>query len=513
MRGNMRAGVIDIGSRSIKLIIGEATGEGINILESLKNVVPIANDTFSKNRISQETINQTVNFINKYKSLLTEYEVSELKVIATTAVREAKNADIFCDSILRKTGLIVDILSVGDIVYYIDAYLTYKLKENYPIHSRNLLIAELGSASLDISIMEQGFTLLHTGLPLGILRLKQLMSSLNGNMEQVFEGTTEYIENEFNYFENSLPKLAINDIILVDENYSSFLQNILKTRHFPGEFFQITSEESQQILKNLADKNPREIIRDYKIPIETADTITAYAIILNIFFTLTNNSQIYILETSLAEAVLANILLELELSKKYNKTNQLISIAKNTCAKFKVDLKHAQCVAEISEMLFSGLKEQLGLKKDCLIHLLLAAWLHDIGMFIHNRSHHKHTEYIINSLNLSRLTAEEVKMIACIARYHRKALPNETHLLYNSLPRDQQIIVQKLSSLLRIANALDRSHKQKVKKVEVKINPRQDIQLQVYAEGNLTLESEDFQNKNNLFEEITGNKINLTLKN
>ncbi|MDD3345594.1 MAG: HD domain-containing protein [Candidatus Omnitrophica bacterium] len=508
----MRVGVIDIGSRSIKLIIGEKSGDSFNILESLKNVVPIANDTFLGNRISQETINQAVNFLNKYKELLDEYEVSELKVIATTAVRESKNKDIFCDAVLRRTGMVVDVLTVGDIVYYIDAYLNHKLKESYPIHSKNLIIAELGSASLDISITEQGFTLMHTGLPLGVLRLKQLMSSLNGNMEQIFEGVTEYIENEFNQFENSLPKIEINDVIIVDENYSSFFQNILKTGRYEDKFFQINGEESRQILKNLADKTPREIGKDYKIPGESADTITAYAIILNIFFTLTSNDRVYILETSLAEAVLANILFELELSKKYNKSNQLISIAKSTCAKFKVDLKHAQYVAEISEMLFSGLREPLGLKKECLIYLLLSAWLHDIGMFIHNRSHHKHTEYIINSLNLSRLNAEEVKMIACIARYHRKALPNEAHLLYGSLPQDKQIIVQKLSSLLRIANSLDRSHKQKVKKVEVKINPKQNIILQAYAEGNLTLESEDFKNKKNLFEEITGNKITLSVK-
>jgi exopolyphosphatase/guanosine-5'-triphosphate,3'-diphosphate pyrophosphatase len=509
---NMRVGIIDIGSRSIKLVIGEKNGEDFNILESLKNVVPIANDTFAKGRISQETINQTVTFLNKYKELLEEYEVSELKVIATTAVREAKNRDIFCDAVLRKTGMSVDVLTVGDIVYYIDAYLNHKVKDSYPVHSKNLIIAELGSASLDISIMEHGFTMMHTGLPLGVLRLKQLMSSLNGNMEQMFEGVTEYIENEFNQFENSLPEIKIDDVIVVDENYSSFFQNIIKTRRYEDKFFQINSEESQQILKSLADKTPREIGRDYKIPAETADTITAYAIILNIFFTLSANDRIYILETSLAEAVLANILFELELSKKYNKTNQLVSIARSTCAKFKVDSQHAQYVAGIAEMLFSGLRESLGLKKECLIYLVLAAWLHDIGMFVHNRSHHKHTEYIINSLNLSRLNAEEVKMIACVARYHRKALPSEAHLLYGSLPQDKQIIVQKLSSLLRIANSLDRSHKQKVKKVEVKINPKQNILLQVYAEGNLTLESEDFQNKKNLFEEITGNKISLSVK-
>jgi len=130
----MRAAVIDIGSSSIKLIIGERDEDSVKILESLKNVLPIGKQTFFKGRISQELINQTISFLEKYKQVLKEYEVTNVRVIATTAVREAANKDIFLDTVTRKTGFTIEIFNVGDVIYYIDTYLSKKLKKAYPIH-------------------------------------------------------------------------------------------------------------------------------------------------------------------------------------------------------------------------------------------------------------------------------------------------------------------------------------------------------------------------------------------
>ena len=125
----MAAGVIDIGSNSIKLLIGEPTDGDIMILESLKNIVPIGRATFLKGYILQELINLTVNVLERYKKVLQEYGVNQVFVIATTAVREATNRNIFVDTVRRKTGLEIEVLNVGDIVYYIDAYISHKLKK------------------------------------------------------------------------------------------------------------------------------------------------------------------------------------------------------------------------------------------------------------------------------------------------------------------------------------------------------------------------------------------------
>jgi exopolyphosphatase/guanosine-5'-triphosphate,3'-diphosphate pyrophosphatase len=251
----------------------------------------------------------------------------------------------------------------------------------------------------------------------------------------------------------------------------------------------------------------------YSIPKEIADTLDGYAIILRTLLKLTKNSYIYILETSLPEALLANALFDFELSKANNKTVQLISVATFLCKKFNTDLSHAKQVAKLSETMFLALKDLLGLKDEDLTYLQLAAYLHDIGMFINNRSHHKHSEYIISSLNLFRLTDEELRVIACIARYHRKAPPLRSHFLYNTLSQERQISIQKLSSILKIANALDGSHKQKVKKMDVVITPKQEVVLNVSTLDNFILEKVNFLDKKDLFEEISGSKISLVVKN
>ena len=144
---------------------------------------------------------------------------------------------------------------------------------------------------------------------------------------------------------------------------------------------------------------------------------------------------------------------------------------------------------------------------------LMAAWLHDIGMFIHNRAHHKHTEYVLGNLSFFRLTTEEIKLISCVARYHRKALPSVLHPVYASLPEGKHILVQKLSAILRMANALDRSHKQKARNIEVRLDKSQDVSVIVKTQSNFVLEKTDFSQKKKMYEEITGNKVKLEIRN
>ncbi len=507
----MRAGVVDIGSDTIRLLIGEEVGQSIHIVESLQNTLPIGRSTFLKGRISQDMINQTIGILEKYKEILRQYEVERVKVVATTAVREAGNKNIFLDTIKRKTGLEIDVLNVGDVVFYIDSYLSFSLEKTYPVHEKNLLIAELGGGSLDISVMRKGFTLMNVGLSIGTMRLQQLLGQIGGSREENAEALKECVENEFIYLSKSIPRVQLDDIVLINEDYFYF-QNLLPEKKVALDFFQLTKTEVQNILKELSGKNPEAISADYKIPLGIAETLEAYAMILQQFFILAPRNYIYILQTSLSEAVLASLLSGLEVSKKYDKANQLIAVATNLCHRYNLDLDHAKHVAQLSEKLFFYLKEHLGLQEQNLLYLTLAAYLHDIGIFVNNRSHHKHSEYIISSLNLFRLTDEEIKVIACIARYHRKATPAKNHFLYGSLPPESQILIQKLSSILRIANALDSTHRQKVKNLEYEAESSGDITIKAHVQDNFLVERTDFLNKKDLFEEITGNKIHLALK-
>ena len=506
------AGVIDIGTNSIKLFIAEKEEIDIKIIESLKNIVPLGKDTLFEGRISQETINRAVAILEKYGEKLKEYSVTKVSVIATTAVREAVNRDVFIDTIYRRTGFTIEVFTAGDVIYYIDSYLYQKLKNKYPIHNKNLLIAELGAGSLDVSVTGQGFTLMNMGLPIGTMRVKQLLGKLDGSIRENYEAVAENVENEFAYLKREMPPINIDDVILIDETYSSYLPKMLSDNKQGESFLMLSETDTNELVNKAIDINIEDLVREHKIPLETAETFPCYAIILNTFVKLSTNKNIYILEVPLAEAVLADMLLDFEISQKYNKTNQLTSIATSICRKFNTDMNHAKNVADLSGVLFDNFKDTLGFKKGDSLYLLLASYLHDVGIFIYNRAHHKHSEYIISNLNLFRLSNEEIKIIACCGRYHRKGFPADTHFLYNSLPKDKQVLVQKLSSILRIANALDRSHKQKVKKLEVKFNRVQDITVTAFVKGNFLLEKMEFMEKKEMFEEISGNKINIKVQ-
>ena len=506
----MAAGVIDIGSNSIKLLIGEASEGDIMILELLKNIAPIGRSTFLKGYISQEPINLTINILEKYKKVLEEYHIQQVFVIATTAVREATNRNIFVDTVRRKTGFEIEVLNVGDIVYYIDAYISYKMKDTYPIHNKNLLICEMGAGSVDVSLLKKGFTVMNIGLALGLLRFKQLVGRIGGSREEASEALHEYIENEFSYLKRRMPRTQVDDIFLIDEN-QEYLRAILPNKKIATNFFQFGVQDVERIIADLTGKTADEIAKAYDMSAENADALLPYMIILKMFFALTQNPHVYILETSLAEAVLANKVLGLELSKRYNKANQLISVTHSICEQYDVDIDHAKQTAQTAKALFEGLSGQLGLDETELLYLMLAAYLHDIGKFISNRSHHKHSEYVISSLNLFRLTEEEIKIIACVARYHRRGEPAKSHEIYASLSEEKQIVVQKLASLLRLANAIDHSHKQKAKNIKILGADTDDVTVQVDTKENFLLEKNDFNDKKDLFEKITGSRIKLVI--
>jgi exopolyphosphatase/guanosine-5'-triphosphate,3'-diphosphate pyrophosphatase len=532
-------GVIDIGSNSIKLVVGEADKKDIRVLSSLKNIVPMGQYAFLSGEIPQELMNQSVAVLQKYRQVLREHGLDHAFTFATTAIREARNRDIFMDTVFRKTGFKVEILAVGDVVYYIDSYLSYTLKNSYPIHAKNILIAELGAGAIDLSMMRKGFTLLNAGLPLGTLRLKQLFNRLDGTLEENYEAIEEYIERELSSFRRNLHPFNIDDLILIDETYSPYINQFMKRGKrkpapavsrseiaglsvktaeeddaLPADerFFPVWAGDIDAMVREMKGKTGEEIERDFDLPAEISDRVTMHGFLLAQLLKLIQKGYLYIFETSLAEAVLAELLLGRELRKKYDRTNQLIAAAKFLCQKYNADTKHAQHVAELSGTIFEAVKDMLGLKREEKIYLTLAAHLHDLGTFVHNRAHHKHTEYLLSALSLFRLSDEEMKIVACVSRYHRGNAPSPAHPLYVSLSQENRILVQKLCSVLRMANALDRTHKQKVKKFDALLGEHGELVLGVVTHHNFILERLDLMDKKDLFENLAGSRVLLQEK-
>src|SRR5262249_27309514 len=107
-------------------------------------------------------------------------------------------------------------------------------------------------------------------------------------------------------------------------------------------------------------------------------------------------------------------------------------------------------------------REAPGLADPAGLPLEVAAILHDIGIHISQRAHHKHSQYLIAASQIFGLSNEETAVVSNIARYHRRGTPTTSHLPYIALDRQDRLIVNKLASILRVANALDAERLQKV---------------------------------------------------
>ena len=99
--------------------------------------------------------------------------------------------------------------------------------------------------------------------------------------------------------------------------------------------------------------------------------------------------------------------------------------------------------------------------------------LHNIGSFVSISSHHKHSQYLIQNGELRGFSPLEIEIIGNVTRYHRKSTPSERHTSYSALPPDTKRAVDVLSGILRLANGLERGHRQNIQKITVEIKGKE----------------------------------------
>jgi exopolyphosphatase/guanosine-5'-triphosphate,3'-diphosphate pyrophosphatase len=169
--------------------------------------------------------------------------------------------------------------------------------------------------------------------------------------------------------------------------------------------------------------------------------------------------------------------------------------------RYALDQAHGQHVAELALSLFDQLHDLHKLDEQDRRLLLAAAILHDVGTFIGYRRHHKHSQYIIAESDLPGFSPAEIQVIANIARYHRKSAPAPHHEPFQKLSERAQSKVRKLAPILRLADALDREHRQTVSAVLARVEDSK-LELELTGEGDLLLERWALQQKASMFEDV-----------
>ena len=170
------------------------------------------------------------------------------------------------------------------------------------------------------------------------------------------------------------------------------------------------------------------------------------------------------------------------------------------------EVAHATHVARLAFALFDQTHALHQLSSSERELLRYAALLHDVGCYVGFARHQQHSYYLITHADLTGFSAEEVEVVASVARYHKGKRPSERHENWRRLDPYLRPVVEKLAAILRVADGLDRSHRQLVASLKCRIQPRR-AEIEVTANEDCEAELEFARRKGNLFEGVFDRRL------
>jgi exopolyphosphatase/guanosine-5'-triphosphate,3'-diphosphate pyrophosphatase len=261
-----------------------------------------------------------------------------------------------------------------------------------------------------------------------------------------------------------------------------------------------------QFAETIQNYSIEESVQNLLISYNEAEGFVPGLLMYRQFLEQTTAARIVVPDVSIREGLLIDLASGVDPTLYDEFFSQIIASAANLGKKYHYDEEHSRAVADLALILFDALVHEHGMSKHERRLLEVAAILHDIGMFIGAAEHHKHGGYIVAHSDVFGLQREELDMVASVIRYHRGEAPVETDIAYRALQRSERILVLKLASILRVADALDRGHSHQIKYLVVEHKP-ESIVLHTQGNRDLSLERTGLEEKADLFQDVFGYKV------
>ncbi len=501
--------VIDIGTTAIRMAIAEIDSAGnIRTLETVTQGVDLGKDTFTKGVIRRATIEDCVKVLKRYRQLLREYQVvntDQIRVVATSAVREAANRLAFIDRIYIATGLTVEPLEEAEVNRVTFLGIKPYLDSEPSLASAKTVIVEVGGGSTEVLLVQNGqVTYSHT-YRLGSLRLREMLEEYRLPKLKVRPIMQSQIGRTVEEIVQHVPPEGPTELIALGGDVRFAASQILPEKKLQN-LGRVSTASLERFTDKVLELTPDELVQKYQLSFPDAETLGTALLAYSLLARTLHLDHILVTNVNLRDGLLKDMAVHGAWSDEF--AEQVVRSALDFGRKFNFDEQHATHVANLSQKLFDELRDEHQLDRRFSLLLHVAALLHETGLYVNTTSYHKHSMYLIQNSELFGLSKRDQLLIALVARYHRRASPKPTHPGYDTLDRDSRVIVSKLAALLRAALALDRSYSQRIHDLSC---AREEDRLVISIPNveDLSLEQLALKQTSGLFEETFGLQVQL----
>lgn len=511
-----RLAAIDIGTNSFHLIIVEVdtnTGK-FNILGREKENVRLGSGSTDMKHMQEDAMQRGIEALKRFKGLA-DSAGANIRAIATSAVREAINQQVFINRVKEQTGIKIEVASGIEEARYI--YLG--VLQALPVFNKRILLIDIGGGSTEYLIGCQRDIIYDNSLKLGAIRLtqrffadKEIDTKSIKSCRQFISGYMTNVTREINRY-NYETAVGSSGTIMNIANMINAKRGGEPDARLNN--FTFTKEELFAVVDEiLTAKTVKQRLKVPGLDPDRADIIPAGAIILEQIFKELKIKEMTISEYALREGIIFDSIEKEYMLRQGDHLSDLRSQSvMHALENFRIDKEHALHVTNLALQIFDETKSLHKLGNTEREYLEAAAILHEAGTFVSHSSHHRHSYYLIRNTEMLGFTENEKEIIANVARYHRKSHPKQKHTDYSKLSPDDQAVITKLAAILRIADGLDRSHTSSIKKITCTIeNKTAEFIIESSNSESTELEIWGAETKKQLFEETFGVEVKFTVK-
>lgn len=468
---------IDLGTNSFHIIVVRVKSDGtFESLTKEKESVRLGSGSGGDDFITPEAMDRGIKCLKRFKGLADMHN-AQIRAIATSALREAKNRQLFLERAEKEVGLHIEVISGFE-----EARLIYfGVLQGLPVFDKKIFLIDIGGGSTELLVGYKGQVDYAQSFKIGAIRLTDKFFFGDPDRDSEKKQCKLYVEGMIAPIRREIEKHSPEIVIGSSGTIQTIASMVIADRGEEPQRtlnnFSFTADEFGRVSKILDDADTLK--KRTKLPgldAKRADIIVAGSIILEEIFKNFSLKQLTVSDYALREGIIYDSIRKFEGQNKtepYPLDNIRMKAVNSLFNAFPYEKDHVEKVTQLSMKIFDDLRAFHKCTKEEREYLQAACMLHEVGFGISRSSHHKHSYYIIrNSEFMVGFNFEEIEIIAQIARYHRKSPPKPKHLEFASLGNYAQNTVRKLAGILRIADGLDRSHQNIAEEISCEVQDR-----------------------------------------